>query len=160
MIEGYLIQVEDLLGENPNSIEATVELIRRIRAVEKAIDEQAEQAETPFLVRAAEAAAPYAEASRKLDVRTETLKRKVSEWQEEQRRANPFADPKDASQVRVEGKVLATVQVKTTYEVFKPDLVPREFCSPDRYKIGAHVDGDHGEIPGVRQFKKITSKVL
>jgi hypothetical protein len=109
--------------------------------------------------------AVWVDAVEPLKPRVEYLKREVGDWQKKQQKDNPFADPKDVSRVLVDGKIRATIQETAAFDIVAPAEVPREYCSPDRNKIGAAVAGAHAigkaaVIPGVKAYTKQTSKVL
>jgi hypothetical protein len=55
-----------------------------------------------------------------------------------------------------------SIREEWTFEVFAPDMVPYQLCSPDPEKIKAYlVSSNGGHVPGLRIFKKpiVTTRV-
>lgn len=107
-----------------------------------------ERAKAPWLQRAEDAGRDHHREWEGHHSRYGSLCVQIGKWQEKQRQANPFADAREQSRVIIDGEVAATVRGTEVIEIVKPDMVPREFCSPDEAKIKAELRMGR-EVPGV-----------
>lgn len=149
------------IGDNNPPEETIAELVllaRQARDTMDKLEDQAEKAEAPFLKLGQEASAEYWADHAHHDMLYRATVARIAKWQERQRVANPFADPKEVSRVIIDGEVAATTRKIDSFEVFKPELVPRELCKPDEAKIKAALSKGE-DVPGVAPKTKFSTIV-
>jgi hypothetical protein len=146
--------------------EFAAKLLREVKEQWKTIEAQRKKITTPLNEALKQTNALFKPVLTALEEGESLLKSKITAYLEQKARANTAAlqaasvAPTPAAATAALSTVApvapptgVSVRHVWKFEVTDPDLVPREYCSPDGKKIGA-VDPTTTQIPGVRFFQE------
>lgn len=164
--EQALARMQAFQITNDAEQEFAAQLLREIKENHKSLDQQRKKILDPMKEATKQTNELFKPAMETLEQEERILKEKIAAYMLSKEAANAVvyqmaaaaATPEQAQQAIAAYAPVApptgvSVRYVWRFEVTDPDLVPREYCSPDAKKIGV-VDPTATQVPGVRFFQE------